>query len=76
MEPVCGERNGEIIKYSYVLTNQYRNTRKTGDVTNTTITFNDLTPYVLYSFRVAAWTAADQGLYSADTSERTLEDSK
>ena len=76
MEPVCGERNGDIIKYSYVLTDQYRNTRTTGDVTDTTITLNDLTPYVSYSFRVVAWTAAGQGSYSADISEQTLEDSK
>ena len=78
MEPVpmCHQDNDLIIKYSYVLTDQYRNTTTTGDVTDTTITFNELIPYVLYSFRVAAWTSGGEGSYSADIFERTLDDSK
>ena len=76
MEHVCDDQNGNITKYSYVLTDKYRNIRTTGDTTDTRVAFDDLTPYVLYSFRVAVWTGVGQGPYSADVAQQTLEDSK
>ncbi|XP_072041030.1 phosphatidylinositol phosphatase PTPRQ-like [Amphiura filiformis] len=72
-QPLCKERNGIITNYTYLLTNS-RTADQTGTIVETSYNFTDLTPYVNYTFTVAASTIVGMGPYSDDVVGMTKED--
>ncbi|XP_072027055.1 phosphatidylinositol phosphatase PTPRQ-like [Amphiura filiformis] len=72
-EPECGDRNGDIVMYSYELTNN-TNTVITHETSQTTVSISNLTPYVNYSFRIAAVNSAGHGPFSDVVMSQTEED--
>ncbi|XP_072027044.1 phosphatidylinositol phosphatase PTPRQ-like [Amphiura filiformis] len=72
-EPECGKRNGDIVMYSYELTDHRKNPVVMDKTSDTTVSINNLTPYVMYTFRVAAVNSAGQGPFSNDIVRQTEE---
>ncbi len=62
--PLCGQRHGEIISYTYKLMDSNDEILHTGSTEDDTVTFNGLVPSTQYSFSVAANTSVGMGPYS------------
>ena len=62
----CGSRNGDVIKYSYVLTSSDSSSTNSdsGETTTTAILLDDLHAETEYEFSVAAWTTFGMGPYT------------
>ncbi|XP_072027079.1 receptor-type tyrosine-protein phosphatase delta-like [Amphiura filiformis] len=71
-ESKCSERNGDIVRYSYELSGTNNVTR--GETSDSSVTINNLTPYVMYSFRIAAVNSAGQGPFTEAIVSQTEED--
>ncbi|XP_072041064.1 receptor-type tyrosine-protein phosphatase T-like [Amphiura filiformis] len=74
IEPDCGKRNGDIVMYSYELTDHRTNSVVMDNTSDTTVSIKNLTPYVGYSFSVAAVNSASRGPFSNDIVRQTEED--
>ena len=76
-QPECGKRHGYILMYSYTykLTNDRTNDNMNDETTDSAVTLSNLTPYVTYTFKVAASNTAGMGPFSEVVS-RTKEDGK
>ncbi|XP_072047711.1 receptor-type tyrosine-protein phosphatase F-like [Amphiura filiformis] len=73
-KPACGERNGDIMMYLYQLTDHHTNNVIMGETSDVIVTINNLTPYVMYSFRIAAINTAGLGPFSDEIVTQTGED--
>ncbi len=73
--PECGKRNGEIVTYTFEITNDRTNDNINDKTTDSIVTINNLTPYVTYTFKVAALNTAGMGPFS-EIVTRTAEGSK
>ncbi|XP_072040595.1 receptor-type tyrosine-protein phosphatase delta-like [Amphiura filiformis] len=63
-QPSCGQRHGEIISYTYTLTDSSNQVLQTGSTEDDAITFTGLESSAQYSFMVAADTSVGTGPYS------------
>ena len=74
-QPECGKRHGVIVMYTYELTNGLTNNNINGETTDSSVTISNLTPYVTYTFKVAAVNTAGMGPFG-EIVTHTEEDGK
>ena len=72
-KPPCRTRHGEILSYSYNLTNDRREIITKGDAFSLDVTIANLTAFTRYWFTVAAVTSAGTGPWSESVSANTKE---
>ena len=60
-EPACGQRNGQIVLYSYMLINEAGAVITNDETKSTGVSFNNLEPFTSYSFKVSARTQSAFG---------------
>ena len=61
LELVCGERNGQINGYSYLLINEAGAVITKDETASTSVSIAKLTPFTNYSFQVSAKTESGIG---------------
>ena len=55
-EPACGQRNGDITAYSFLLLDEAGTVIENDDTTSTSVFINNLMPFTNHSFKVSAKT--------------------